>query len=124
MLYKNAWPIVLLTAIAIIFVLLAVQKNSWLKALENFAKKILPSRFAHLAEFLIETIMAFRSCYEPKILLYGIFLGVLALGSRRLRLLVSDAFRFCRAHSRHNVVLSEPHGRQNTDGESNGVTSV
>lgn len=83
-LYKKAWPIVLLTGIAIVLVLLAIQKDSWLKALENYAKKILPARFAHLAEFLIETIMAFRSCYEPKILLYGIFLGVLAWGAEGL----------------------------------------
>jgi glycosyltransferase 2 family protein len=82
--YPETRPIVIIVGIVIVFVLFAVQKNSWLKFGEKMALKILPNRFAHIVEFFIETILAFRSCFAPRALIYGIIFGVLAWGSEGL----------------------------------------
>ena len=79
--YQPARPIViffLLLTLGIVF--LASQKR-WLIGLENKLKAYLPEKFSHYPTFLIETIIAFRVCFEPKMMLMGIFFGVLAWGS-------------------------------------------
>lgn len=82
--YPDARLVVVLVGLAIAFVLFAVQKDSWMKAIERVSKKILPSRFAHIVEFVIEIVIAFRSCFAPPVLLYGIFLGVIAWSAEGL----------------------------------------
>ena len=78
LIYPDARPIIIVVGLIIFFVLIGLQKESWLKAIENFAKKILPVKFGHMIEFFIETMLAFRSCFALKVLLFGIALGVLA----------------------------------------------
>lgn len=76
--YPSARPVVIITGIIIAICIYALQNNSWLKWSERILKKILPSRLSHMAEFFIETILAFRSCFKTSVLLYGVLLGVLA----------------------------------------------
>lgn len=84
--YPAARPIVILVALVICLVLFTVQQESWLRAIERFAKKILPSRIAHLVEFFLEIMLAFRSCFRIEILMYGIVLGVIAWAAEGLGL--------------------------------------
>ena len=79
--YPQAKFIVLPIAALILLLLYAVQQDRWLKKLENFARGLLSERTGHLVEFFIETILAFRSCFHTKVLLYGIFLGIIAWGA-------------------------------------------
>lgn len=78
--YPQTRPLFLIIAAGVIGSLLVLQKESWLRAIESFALKILPSRFAHVIEFFIDTILALKSCFKPRILLTGLVLGVLAWG--------------------------------------------
>jgi len=78
--YPKARPVVIFTALFILFILYAIQKDSWLKSFEKWALKRLPVRFAHLIEFAIETMLAVRSCFSIPVLLSGIFFGCLAWG--------------------------------------------
>lgn len=76
--HPESRPILLVVIAILILFLIAVQRDSWLYALERLAKKVLPVRFAHVAEFVLDTIMSFRNCFSLPILLAGIFLGVTA----------------------------------------------
>ena len=74
--------IIIIAVIAIIcFVIFALQREPWLRWCERFGKRILPSRFGHIVEFILETMLAFRCCYSPRVLIYGIVLGVIAWGA-------------------------------------------
>lgn len=77
-LYPAARPILLIVAAMIGFLLIAINKHSWLKALENLAKKILPKKFAHTIDFFLATIDSFRCCYTPKALLISLMCGIIA----------------------------------------------
>lgn len=79
--YPSAHLPVIFTAIFIIILLYAVQKDAWLQKIELLAQKILPDSFSHIPRFCIETILAFRSCFQTKVLLFGIFMGMLAWGA-------------------------------------------
>ncbi|MCB1112484.1 MAG: flippase-like domain-containing protein [Chlamydiales bacterium] len=78
--YERARLVLLFVGLFIIFLLYAVQKDSWLQAIERWTKSKLHSRFAHVVEFMVETVIAFRSCFTPRVLLVGIFLGCIAWG--------------------------------------------
>lgn len=84
--YPDVRPVILAVALIILLVLFGIQKESWLKAVEAYAKKILPNRFAHIVEFFIETMLAFKSCFSLKALVYGISLGVVAWAAEGLAL--------------------------------------
>ncbi len=70
--------IVMGTLAVILLILFIVQKDSWLRGIESFAKRILPERFFHSLEFLLETIVSFRVCFTTKALTVGTALGVVA----------------------------------------------
>lgn len=76
--YTKGRLIILLVLAIIIAVILVIQKNSWLIAVEKFARRVLPDRFSHRIEFLVEMVISFRACYSPIPLLNGIVLGVVA----------------------------------------------
>jgi glycosyltransferase 2 family protein len=82
--YPDARLIIALVGVVIIFVIYAVQKESWLHGIEQFMKNKLPPRFAHIIEFIIETVLAFRSCFRVRTLFYGIFLGIIAWSAEGL----------------------------------------
>ena len=72
--------IILLSALFIAAVLYGVQSNRCLKAIERWSLALLSARFSHIIEFIIETILAFRSCFQTHTLICGIFLGCIAWG--------------------------------------------
>lgn len=79
-------PILFAVAGVVLFLLYAIQKETWLKAIENWVRKRFPERFSHIIEFALETLIAFRNCFAPKILITGMVLGVLAWGAQGLAL--------------------------------------
>lgn len=82
--YPDARPVVLIVAAIVFTILLVVQKENWLRAVEQFIKKRVSKRFGHIVEFVLETIIAFRCCYNIKMLIYGTALGILAWGAEGL----------------------------------------
>lgn len=76
--YPQARPVLFIVAAVLAFVLLAIQKDSWLQAAERFAKRQLPERFANPVEFILEMVIAFRSCFSTSVLLAAISIGVVA----------------------------------------------
>lgn len=76
--YSEGRLAMILVGSVIAFVILVIQKQSWLLAIEKLVRRLLPERFAHRIEFLIEMIIAFRVCYSPLSLTYGIVFGVTA----------------------------------------------
>ncbi|MEC7838621.1 MAG: lysylphosphatidylglycerol synthase transmembrane domain-containing protein [Chlamydiota bacterium] len=76
--YTDARPIVVLSSLFIIFVLYAVQKDNWLKSIEHWTKNKLHDRFAYIVEFILDTVLAFRSCFSMNVLIYGTFFGSIA----------------------------------------------
>ena len=79
--FPEARLLVIIAGLFVVILLYIVQKDTWLQAAERFALKRLPGRFAHIIEFLIETVLAFRSCFKPRVLVAGILLGCLAWGA-------------------------------------------
>lgn len=84
--HPDGRPILILVAGFVIFLLYAIQKETWLRAIENWVRKTLPQRFSHIIEFSLEMLIAFRSCFAPQILISGMILGVLAWGAQGLAL--------------------------------------
>lgn len=78
--HPEGQPILIVVAGIVIFLLYAIQNESWLKAVERGVRKTLPERFSNLIEFSLEMLIAFRSCFTPPILISGMILGVLAWG--------------------------------------------
>jgi uncharacterized protein (TIRG00374 family) len=79
--YPQTRPAFFITIAALIFFLYAVQKDNWLHTIEKLAVKTLPKRLAHIAEFFIETIIGFRSCFTPRMLSLSLALSVIAWAS-------------------------------------------
>ena len=77
-LYPDVHLVVLGVIAIIILILSAVQNDRWLKWIEKKFTEKFPGRFAHALEFGIETVIAFRSCFKPRVLCYGTILGILA----------------------------------------------
>lgn len=76
--YPDARPILLVVLVGFTALFFAVQKDSWLRWLERVAKRCLPERHAHIAEFAFESILFFRSCFTAKVVMTGLCFGVLA----------------------------------------------
>jgi uncharacterized protein (TIRG00374 family) len=80
--YPQARIIILATAVGLGFIIFALQKDPWLKWIERRVDAHFKGKFAHIFDFCIETILAFRSAFRPQILMYGTFLGILAWGAQ------------------------------------------
>jgi glycosyltransferase 2 family protein len=78
--HPAAWPVIIFSVLFIIGVLYTVQQDHWLKSIENWTNRKLKNRFAHIVEFIIETVLAFRSCFKTHVLIYGTVLGAIAWG--------------------------------------------
>lgn len=76
--YPQAKIIVAICVVFIFLVLYVVQKDNWLRAIERFVNKKFKNQFAHIIEFAIETILAFRNCFTIHVFLIGAFFGCLA----------------------------------------------
>lgn len=76
--YPQIRPVLLIVAALFVFILFAIQKDHWLHGVEKFAKRQLPERFAKTVEFILEMIIAFRTCFSTRIMLAAISLGVIA----------------------------------------------
>lgn len=64
--------------IAIAVFLYVIQQDKWMRKIESKVNAKWNGRFGHIIEFIIETILAFRSCFTPLILLQGTLLGMIA----------------------------------------------
>lgn len=80
--YPQAHVVTMATAVGIIFIIYAIQKDRWLKWIEHKIDAKFHGRFAHIVDFCIETVLAFRSAFRPGILIYGTLLGILAWGAQ------------------------------------------
>ena len=76
--YPETRPVLLLVLAVITTIFFVVQKDSWLRWLEKIARKVLTERYAHVADFIFESILFFRSCFTAKVVLIGLCFGVLA----------------------------------------------
>nr|MBA3816369.1 flippase-like domain-containing protein [Parachlamydiaceae bacterium] len=84
--HPDGRPILIIVAAIVIFLLYAIQKETWIRGIERMARKTLPLRFSNIIEFSLEMLIAFRSCFTPRILISGMVLGVLAWGLQGLAL--------------------------------------
>lgn len=82
--YAYTRILIAVVALIVVFVLYAVQQDHWLSWTKNKVENYFEGRFAHFTEFCLETIMAFRSAFSTKMLIYGTFLGILAWGAEGL----------------------------------------
>jgi len=76
--YPDARPVLLIVLGIIATVFVAVQRDSWLHWLEKMAKKLLTERYAHVVEFILESILSFRNCFTARVILTGLCFGILA----------------------------------------------
>lgn len=79
--YAEARPIVIFFLILTSSLILVASKTVWLLWIEEKLKHLLPVRLQHYPAFLIESMIAFRSCFSLKVMLPGAVLGVLAWGA-------------------------------------------
>lgn len=79
--YCEARPIVLFFLCLISLLLVLASKDNILKSLEAKMQKSLPEHLSHYPTFVIDTILAFRNCFTPKMLSVGVLLGMLAWGA-------------------------------------------
>lgn len=77
-LHADARLVLLFVAALIGFIFFAIQRESWLRWIERRAKKVFPDRFSHIIDFCLETLLSFRSCFAPKVLLATLAFGVVA----------------------------------------------
>ncbi len=76
--YPQAQPVVFILAGIIFAILIVLQLSSFLQAMENFALKVFPARFAMLIASSIEIVLHSKRCFSLPMLLYGITLGVIS----------------------------------------------
>lgn len=76
--YPQVRPVLFIVLGMFVLLLLTIQKDKWLHGLEKLAKRQLPERFAKSVEFVLEMVIAFRSCFKMGVLLAAIALGVCA----------------------------------------------
>ncbi len=79
--YPPAQPLVAILGAGIATVLVILQQTRLLRAIERFAQDRLPPRIAGLAVSTIEIVLHSGRCFRLPMLLYGIFLGLLAWGA-------------------------------------------
>jgi len=76
--YPQVRPVLFVVLAMFVLILLTIQKDNWLRSLEGVAKRNLPERFAKSVEFILEMILAFRSCFKLRVLLVALTCGVCA----------------------------------------------
>lgn len=76
--YPPIRPFLMALIVFIAVFLYVIQQDSWMRKIEKKVNERWEGRFGHIIEFIIETILAFRSCFTPKILLQGMLLGMIA----------------------------------------------
>lgn len=85
--YPMARPLLFIVAALLAFLFLAMQKDSWLRALERLVKSLCPKRFISVLDFLIGSIHSFRSCFTMKVLVITLSLGLIAWTMEAIALL-------------------------------------
>jgi len=83
-LYPKVHLLVLAVILAIVLFFAAIQNDRLLKWVEKKVNAKFSGRFAHALEFVIETILAVRSCFKTRILIYGTLLGIAAWSAEGL----------------------------------------
>lgn len=78
--YSSARPVLIISALFIVGILYLVQQDRWLKGIEVWTNRKLKNRFAHIIEFIVETVLSFRKCFSTYVLIYGTVLGSIAWG--------------------------------------------
>jgi len=79
--YPQAQPVIIVLGGLILAVLLFLQQDKMLKALEGFAQRKLPTKLAGLMTSSIEIVLHSRRCFSLPMLLYGIAMGLVAWGA-------------------------------------------
>ena len=69
---------VMATLAVLVLILFIVQQEQWLKKFEKFAQDRFSPKIAHFIEFVVETILSFRTCFTIKALTVGTILGVIS----------------------------------------------
>lgn len=77
-LYREGMYLVACVGLLLIGGIYVIHHERWLRGLENFARRKLPTRFSDTIEFFLEMILAFRNCYTWKSFSYGLGLGLVA----------------------------------------------
>jgi uncharacterized protein (TIRG00374 family) len=76
--YPDARPTMIVLGLIVCLVLILSHQEKRLKAADHFAKKFLPTRLARLAEFMVETTLAFKSCFAIRVVVLIMILGIIA----------------------------------------------
>ncbi|MCB1114309.1 MAG: flippase-like domain-containing protein [Chlamydiia bacterium] len=79
--YCEARPIVIFFLFLTASIIIVASQTRWLLWIEEKLTHILPEKIQHYPNFLIEGMIAFRACFQPKVMIPGILLGVLAWGA-------------------------------------------
>lgn len=77
-------PMMLMALAFVILILALIQSEKFLRSIESGCKKLLPEAFASHIEFVLETVLSFRKCFNPWNLLFAIGIGILAWGLEAL----------------------------------------
>lgn len=86
LIHPEGRPVLIIVAALALFLLYAIQKDTWLRGIERWVRKVFPQRFSHIIEFSLETLIAFRNCFLPKVLIPSMILGVAAWGAQGIAL--------------------------------------
>lgn len=79
--YCEARPIVLFFLCLTSLLLVLASRDKWIKQIEEKLKAKLPEHLSHYPTLALETIVTFRNCFTPKLLFFGILLGMIAWGT-------------------------------------------
>ena len=79
--YPQAQPVIIILGGLLLAILVFLQQTKWLKAFEEIAQRKFPSKIARLVNSSIEIVLHSKRCFSLPMLLYGIFLGLIAWGA-------------------------------------------
>lgn len=79
--YPQAQPVIIILGGLLLAILIFLQQTTWLKAFEEIAQRKFPSKIARLVNSSIEIVLHSKRCFSLPMLLYGIFLGLIAWGA-------------------------------------------
>lgn len=77
-------PMMFLALAFVTLILALIQSEKFLRSIERGCKKLLPESFAIHIEFVLETVLSFRKCFNLFTLIYAIAIGMLAWGLEAL----------------------------------------
>ena len=85
--YKDV-RVVLFSVLVVIFIIfMLIRNDSSLFWLSKNIKRLLFKRYAGGVEFIIESLVSFKSCFTGKVILTGVSFGVLAWGTESIALM-------------------------------------